>query len=108
MSDQTPEEEPAATAINVQRLESGYFDHLESLRSQVPVGNYLTSLRTMKLALLSMTAVSIIFLVTFPLTMFIRYSPVVIAVYMLAFIGFGWVFYENVIEPNEGTEDWRE
>ncbi|MUW13679.1 hypothetical protein GJ633_02650 [Halorubrum sp. CBA1125] len=104
----TDDQQPATTAINVQRIESGYFDHLQSLRDQVPVGNYLISSRTMRWALISMAAVSVVFFVTFPLTMFIRFSPVVILVYMLAFVGFGWVFYDRVLEPNEGTEEWRE
>lgn len=106
MSDQTADGEKATTAINVQRLQSGYFDHLQSLRSQIPVGNYLISPETKTWALISMAVVSLAFLVTFPYTMFIQFTPVVILVYMGAFVGFCWVFYERVMKPNEGTEEW--
>lgn len=108
MSDQSVDSEQGATAINVQRLESGYFDHLESLRTQIPVGNYLISADTRRWALISMTVVSIIILISFPLVMFIQYTPVVILLYMIAFVGFCKVFYDRVIEPNEGTEEWRD
>lgn len=108
MNDQNPDSEKAATAINVQRLQTGYFNHLESLRSQIPVGNYLVSPETQRWALISMTAVSIAFLLLFPYTMFIQFTPVVILLYMAAFVGFCWIFYNRVIEPNEGIEEWRE
>jgi hypothetical protein len=108
MSDQTADGDQAATAINVQRLESGYFDHLESLRTQIPVGNYLIDGATQRWALVSMAVISLIFLVTFPFTMFIQYTPVVILLYMIAFVAFCRVFYDRVLEPNEGTEEWED
>jgi hypothetical protein len=108
MSKQTADEEQAATAINVQRLESGYFDHLQSLRSQVPVGNYLIDGQTQRWALISMAVVSLIFLVAFPVTMFIQYTPVVILIYMIALAAFGKVFYDRILQPNEATESWGE
>lgn len=55
-----------------------------------------------------MAAVSIAFLLLFPYTMFIQFTPVVILLYMAAFVGFCWIFYNRVIEPNEGIEEWRE
>jgi hypothetical protein len=108
MSDQAADGDQAATAISVQRLESGYFDHLKSLRTQVPVGDYLIDRATQRWALVSMAVISLIFLVTFPFTMFIQYTPVVILLYMIAFVAFGWVFYDRVLEPNEGMEEWED
>jgi hypothetical protein len=109
MSDSTKDDpSKAVTALNVQRLESGYFDHLGSLRDQIPIGDYLISEGTMRWSLISMATISIVLLVTFPFTMFVRFTPIVTLGYMLAFVGFGWIFYNNVLEPNEGTEEWKE
>lgn len=108
MSDQTADSERPATAINVQRLESGYFAHLESLRSQIPVGEYLLSKTTMLWALLSMAVVSILIFILFPLTMFIQFSPIVTLLFMAAFAGFAYAFYERIIVPHEGSEEWRD
>jgi CBS domain containing-hemolysin-like protein len=107
MSDQSTERS-GNTAINVQRLEAGYFAHLESLRNQIPVGSYLLTESTMRWALISMAVISVLIYILFPLTMFIAFTPVVTLVYMLAMIGFGWVFYERVVKPNEGPEAWRD
>lgn len=108
MSDQTADSERPATAINVQRLESGYFAHLESLRSQIPVGDYLLSKTTMLWALLSMVVVSVLIFILFPLTMFIAFSPIVTLLFMAAFAAFSYVFYERVVVPNEAPDEWRE
>lgn len=107
MSDQNTESS-GTTAINVQRLDAGYFAHLESLRNQIPVGNYLLSETSMRWALASMAIISILIYILFPFTMFIAFSPVVTLIYMLAMIAFGWLFYERVVKPNEGPEEWRD
>lgn len=108
MNDQDTESGEHVTALNVQRLESGYFAHLESLRSQIPVGDYLLTENTMRWALISMAVVSGLILVLFPITMYIQFTPVVTLLYMVAFAGFAHFFYKRVLLPNEGTEEWRD
>lgn len=108
MSDQNSDTEGPTTAINVQRLESGYFAHLESLRSQIHVGDYLVSETTMRWALVSMAVASVLLFILFPFTMFIQFTPVVTLLYILAFVGFAYVFYERIIVPNEDPEEWRD
>lgn len=101
-------ESSGATVANIQRLESGYFDHMQSLRERIPVGQYMPQPRTGRLALLTMALVTLAFLVLFPLTMFYRFTGVVLLVYLAAFAALGWVFYDRVIVPNEGPEEWRD
>ena len=108
MSDQTSDAERPTTAINVQRLESGYFDHLESLRNQIRVGDYLIAEKTMRWALVSMVVVSILLFILFPFTMYIQFTPVVTLLYMFAFAGFAYVFYKRIVVPNEAPEEWRD
>jgi hypothetical protein len=108
MSDQTSDAERPTTAVNVQRLESGYFDHLESLRSQIHVGDYLVSETTMRWALVSMAVVSVLLFVLFPFTMYNQFTPVVTLVYMIAYAGFAYIFYERIMVPNEAPEEWRD
>lgn len=101
-------ESSGATVANIQRTESGYFDHMQSLRDHIPVGEYLVDEATNRLALITMAAISIGFVVLFPLTMFYQFSFVVVAVYMIVFAIIARVFYNKVIVPNEGPEDWRD
>lgn len=108
MSEQTKDQTEATTVANIQRMESGYFDHLQSLREQVPVGEYIADPTTNRLALAAMALVSVTLLVAFPLTMFYSYTYLVIAVYLLAFVGFGKVFYDRVLVPHEDTDSWED
>jgi len=114
MSEQTEEvgtesvESSGATVANVQRIEHGYFDHMQSLRDRIPVGDYLVEPQTGRMALASMVLVSLAFLVLFPVTMFYQYTPFVITVFMAAFAVFAWVFYNRIIVPNEGPNEWRD
>lgn len=101
-------ESSGATAMNVQRLESGYFDHMQSLREQIPVGEYLVRPETGRLALLAMALVTVALFVLFPFTMFYQFTFVVMLGYLAAMAVFGWVFYNRVIVPNEGPEEWRD
>lgn len=114
MSEQTEEvgtesvESSGATVANVQRIEHGYFDHMQSLRDRIPVDGYLVEPQTGRMALASMVLVSLAFLVLFPVTMFYQYTPFVITVFMAAFAVFAWVFYDRIIIPNEGPNEWRD
>jgi fatty acid desaturase len=111
MSEQSEElgvESSGATVANVQRIERGYFDHMQSLRDRIPVGEYLVEPQTGRLALIAMAVVSVAFLVLFPVTMFYQFTPVVVLVFMVAFAAFAWVFYDRVMVPNEGPEEWRD
>lgn len=101
-------ESSGTTATNVQRLESGYFDHMQSLREQIPVGEYLVRPETGRLALLAMTLVTVALFLLFPFTMFYQFTFVVMLAYLAAMAAFGWVFYNRVIVPNEGPEEWRD
>ena len=108
MSEQTEDPTETTTVANIQRMESGYFDHLQSLRERVPVGEYIADPETNRLALTSMVVVSAALLVLFPLTMFYSYTYLVIVVYLLAFVGFGKVFYDRVLIPHEETDTWED
>jgi fatty acid desaturase len=111
MSEQSEEigvESSGTTVANVQRIERGYFDHMQSLRDRIPVGEYLVKPQTGRLALVAMVMSSLAFLILFPLTMFYQFTPVVVTVYMVAFAAFAWVFYDRVLVPNEGPEEWRD
>lgn len=101
-------ESTGATVANIQRIERGYFDHMQSLRDRIPVGDYLVASETGRLALVAMAVISLAFLVLFPFTMFYQFSFVVVLLYMAAFAVFAWVFYDRVIVPNEGPEEWRD
>lgn len=105
-----PETESAdtATAANIQRLESGYFDHMQSLREQIPVGEYIVESSTSKLALFAMLLTTVATLVLFPLTMFKSFSLVVIIMWLAVFVICSKVFYDRVIVPMEGAETWRD
>jgi hypothetical protein len=103
-----PVESSGATVANLQRIESGYFDHMQSLRERVPVGDYLVERQTGRLSLVAMALISLAFLVLFPFTMFQQFTPIVVTIYMAAFAGFAWLFYERVIVPNEEPNDWRD
>lgn len=103
-----PVESTGATVANLQRTESGYFDHMQSLRERIPVGNYLVNPETGRLALATMALTSLVFLVMFPTTMFYQFTPLVVTVYMVAFAAFAWVFYQRIMVPNEGPEEWRD
>lgn len=102
------DESSGATVANIQRTESGYFDHMESLRNRIPVGDYLVEQETGRLALVAMAVVSVVFLVLFPLTMFRQFSFVVVAVFMVVFAAAAQVFYNRVMLPNERPEEWRD
>ncbi|WP_129116331.1 hypothetical protein [Halegenticoccus tardaugens] len=108
MSNPETESSDTVTATNVQRLESGYFDHMQSLREQVPVGEYIVEPITSKLALLAMLVATVVMLVLFPLTMFRSFSLVVIVVWLVVFVICSKVFYERVIVPKEEAETWRD
>ena len=108
MSEEQPSSDRAVTVANIQRLESGYFEHMESLRGQVPIDEYVVTRNTGRMGLLAMVLISLGLLVLFPFTMFYSYTYLVIVVYLAAFIVIGWVFYDRVMVPNEGTEEWRD
>jgi len=101
-------ESSGATVANIQRTESGYFDHMQSLRERIPVSDYLVEEETNRLALITMAAISIGFVVLFPLTMFYRFSFVVVAIYMVVFAIITRLFYNKIIIPNESPEEWRD
>lgn len=103
-----PVESSGATVANLQRIERGYFDHMQSLRDRVPVGDYLVEQQTGRMALVAMAVATLAFIVLFPVTMFYQFTPFVITVYMAAFAVFAWVFYDRVMVPNEGPEEWRD
>lgn len=102
------ERDPDTTVANIQRLESGYFAHMESLRERIPVGQYLVERQTGQYALIAMAAVTVALFALFPFTMFQGYTYVVVLLYLGGFVAFGWVFYEQIIKPNEKTETWRD
>lgn len=108
MSKPETESSDTATAANIQRLESGYFDHMQSLRERVPVGEYVVESRTSKLALFAMLLATVVMLVLFPLTMFMEFSLVAIVVWLAVFVICSKVFYDRVIVPMEGAETWRD
>lgn len=119
MSDRTTEEGPsdptkphdserAVTVANIQRLESGYFDHMQSLRDRVPVANYLVEQETGQYSLIAMVLITVGLLVLFPLTMFYQYTFLVVLLYLIAFVILGKLFYDRVMIPNEETESWRD
>lgn len=81
---------------------------MQSLRQRIPVGKYLVDRETGRFALIAMGVVSIAFLVLFPLTMFYRFSFVVVLLYMAAFAVAARAFYNQVMVPNEGPEEWRD
>ena len=101
-------ESTGATVKSLQRIEEGYFDHMQSLRDRVPVGDYLVDRQTGRLSLVAMALVSLGFLVFFPFTMFYQFTPVVITVYMAVFAALAWAFYRAIIVPNEGPEEWSD
>lgn len=102
------ERDSDTTVANIQRLESGYFAHMQSLRERIPVGQYLVEQQTGRLALVAMAVLALALFVLFPFTMFQGYTYIVVLFYLVAFVAFGWVFYEQVIEPNEKTDTWRD
>ena len=102
------EQDPDTTVANIQRLESGYFAHMQSLRERIPVGKYLVEQQTGRLALAAMAAVTFALFVLFPFTMFQGYTYVMVWLYLATFVAFGWVFYNQVIEPNEKTDTWQD
>jgi len=111
MSQQTQQpsdDSEVTTAANIQRMESGYFEHLQSLRDQVPVSQYLLEETTNRLALISMAVISVALLALFPLTMFRGFSYVVILAYLAAFVVFGKVFYDRVMVEYEDIEIWED
>lgn len=114
MSEKTEElgtdsvESSGATVANLQRIEQGYFDHMQSLRDRIPVGDYLVEPQTGRLALAAMALTSLAFIILFPVTMFYQFSPFVVTLYMAAFAGFAYVFYDRIMVPNEGPEEWRD
>ena len=108
MSNTEPESSDAASAANIQRLESGYFDHMQSLREQVPVGEYVVESKTSRLALFAMLLTTVVTLFLFPLTMFKAFSLVVIVVWLAAFVFCSKLFYDRVIVPMEGAGTWRD
>lgn len=104
--DVTGEEE--VTVANIQRLESGYFDHMQSLRERIPVDDYLVTPETGRYALIAMVAITLGLLALFPVTMFYQYSYLVVVLYLVAFVVFGRVFYQRVMVVNEASEEWRD
>lgn len=108
MREEETEPTDTVTAANVQRIKGGYFEHMESLRSQVPVGEYIAESSTNKMSLLAMAGASLIMLVLFPVTMFRSFSLLVLLVWLVAFLLFGKVFYDRIIVPNEKTETWSD
>jgi len=106
---QQPTDEPdVTTAANIQRMDAGYFEHLQSLRDQVPVSEYLLEETTNRWALVSMGVISLGLLVLFPLTMFYGFTYLVILAYLAAFVAFGKVFYDRVMVPYENVETWED
>lgn len=105
---ETQESEPEVTVANIQRIESGYFDHMQSLRDRIPVAEYLIAPQTGRYALIAMVLISLGLLVLFPLTMFYQFTYIVVLVYLVAFVVIGKVFYDRVMVPNEGTTTWRD
>lgn len=108
MSDEQSQSDRAVTVANIQRLEAGYFEHMESLRQQVPTDEYVVTRNTGRMGLLAMVLISLGLLVLFPLTMFYSYTYLVVVIYLVAFVVIGWVFYQRVMIPNEATEEWRD
>lgn len=96
------------TVVNIQRIESGYFDHMQSLRDRVPVADYLNDDETSRYALFLMIGITIGLFILFPFTMFYGYTYLVTLVYLVAFVVIGKLFYDRIVVPNEGTETWRE
>lgn len=107
-STEMEERTPETTVANIQRLESGYFAHMQSLRERIPVGDHLVDSQTGRLALIAMAGITIALFLVFPYTMFFGYTYVVVLIYLAAFIVFGKVFYDQVIRPNERAETWRD
>lgn len=105
---ETQESEQNVTVANIQRLESGYFDHMQSLRDRIPVAEYLVAPETGRFALIAMVVISLGLLVLFPLTMFYQFTYVVIMLYLVAFVVIGKLFYDQVMIPNEETRTWRD
>ena len=105
---QTAEEPEVTTAANIQRLDAGYFEHLQSLRDQVPVSEYLLEETTNRWALISMTAISLGLLVLFPLVMFRGFTYLVVLGFLGAFVVFGKLFYDRVMVPYEYIETWED
>lgn len=108
MTKEETESADTVTAANIQRIESGYFDHMESLRTQIPVGEYIAESSTNNLSLLAMAGAALVMLALFPVTMFRGFSLLVILLWLGAFLLFAKVFYDRVIVPNEGAESWSD
>lgn len=102
------DDERAVTVANIQRLESGYFEHMQSLREQVPVDEYMVTRGTGRWGLIAMVLLTLGLLVLFPFTMFYGFTYLVTLLYLIAFVIVGWAFYDRIVAPNEGTEEWRE
>lgn len=107
-TEQTSESAEVTTAANIQRIDSGYFDHLQSLRDQILVGQYLVEEETNRWALISMGVMSFALLALFPVTMFYGFSYLVILAYLAAFILFGKLFYDRLMVPYEDIETWED
>jgi len=108
MSQEEQNQDPSTTVANIQRIESGYFDHMQSLRERVPVGEYLVEQQTGRWALVAMVLLSLGLLVLFPFTMFYQFTYLVTVVYLAAFIVVGKLFYDSVLVPNEAAETWSD
>lgn len=96
------------TVENIQRIEGGYFDHMQSLREQVPVAEYMLEPATNRWGVIFMAGIAVAIAILYPLTMYYQYTYLVTLLYMILFIVFGYIFYERVMKPNEGTETWSD
>jgi len=86
--------------------EMDYSEYMETLRTQLPVADYMLKPQTTIVALAMMFSLALVYYLVLPFIMFQSLTVVAWLVFVALFLALTWTYYEYVYYPNEivGTE----